>query len=340
MRLPAEWEPQQLVLLVFPAREGEWGPDTDAASEATLALAAAIQTVTPTLLVVPDAEHFAAYADRYSGETLEAPVDDAWVRDFGPITVYDNDEKPLLLDFRFDGWGGKYPSVDNDAFAKILHEKRFAEVGYQRTETVLEGGSIEADGLGTILTTTSCLLDPARNGWDDPEAAETELRRYFGRRADVFWITDGFILGDDTDGHVDTLARLLDERTIAHVTCDDPDDPHYEALREMKEDLRLIRTKHNKAFRLLGLPLPPPIYDEDGRRLAATYANFLISNGRLFVPQYFGAEADDHPGRVADAEAVAILEKGSKYKVVPVDSRVFLRQNGSLHCLTMQIPRF
>ena len=340
MRLPAEWAPQQLVLLAFPLRDGEWEEALDDASEALLVAANAINKVTPTLLVVGDAEHFAAYADRYEGQVIELPTDDSWIRDYGPITVIDNDEKPLLLDFAFDGWGGKYPGPDNDAIPARLHAARFPEVGYQKTDVVLEGGSIESDGLGTILTTTSCLLGPGRNGWDDPERAEPELRKFFGRRADVFWLTDGRIIGDDTDGHVDTLARFLDERTIAYVSCDDENDPHYEELKEMKVDLGDVTTKHNKRFKLLAMPLPPAIHDAAGRRLAATYVNFLISNGHVFVPQYFQHEPADHPGRGADAGAVEILESYGRYTVVPVNCRPFLKQNGSLHCLTMQIPSF
>ncbi|MEO0733728.1 MAG: agmatine deiminase family protein [Bacteroidota bacterium] len=332
MRLPAEWEPQQLVLMTFPHRAGDWGEHLPAVSAAMLAAARAIHAVTPVLMIVPDAEHFAAYATDFPGETLELPANDCWIRDYGPITVFDGQNRPVWLDFTFNGWGDKFTADLDNAVTEHLHRTRFADVERRVVDLVLEGGSMDSDGLGTLLTTTSCLLGANRNGWEEPEKAEVILRQYFGKRTDVYWLTDGELLGDDTDGHVDTLARFLDERTIAYVHCDDPKDPHYAGLREMKEDLGFLRTPYHKGYKLLALPLPPPIYDPtDSHRLPATYANFLISNGTLFLPTYFG-------GKGTDQEAIRILETYGKYRVIPVSCRPFLSQHGSLHCLTMQIP--
>ncbi|MEL7163220.1 MAG: agmatine deiminase family protein, partial [Bacteroidota bacterium] len=210
MRLPAEWEPQQLVLMTFPHRAGDWGDDLPAVSAAMITAANAINTVTPVLLIVPDPEHFARYADDFSGETIELPANDCWIRDYGPLTVFDAQNQPVFLDFTFNGWGGKFPAELDNALTKKLQQKRFPGVKRQAVDLVLEGGSLESDGLGTLLTTTSCLFSAGRNGWDDPEKAEVILRQYFGKRSDVYWLTDGTLLGDDTDGHVDTLARMLD----------------------------------------------------------------------------------------------------------------------------------
>lgn len=340
MTLPAEWHPQQRILMVFPQRDGDWGTGLGAASRAMITAANQINAVTPVLLIVGDAEHFAGYAADYQGETIELPTDDVWIRDSGPITVFDNAGKPLLLDFTFNGWGGKFDAARDNELPRLLHEQRFAEASYQRVDIVLEGGAIESDGQGTLLTTTNCLFSPGRNDWDDPEEADPILQRYFGRKTDIFWLTEGELIGDDTDGHVDTLARFLDERTIVYVRCNDPKDPHFAGLKELWEDLRFVTTPHNKPFKLLPVPLPPAIYAADGHRLPATYANFLISNGTVFVPTYFSGETDDHPGRAADAEALAVFEKHGKYSVVAVDCRPFIEQHGSLHCLTMQVPQW
>lgn len=338
MNLPAEWHPQQLVLFVFPQRDGDWGDQLDAASRCLLTAANQVNEVTPVLLIVGDAEHFAGYAAEFKGQTIELPTDDIWIRDSGPITVFDKQSKPVLLDFTFNGWGGKFNAERDNELPRLLHEQRFTEAGYQRAEVVLEGGAIESDGQGAMMTTTNCLFAPGRNGWDDPEKADLVLQQYFGRKTDIFWLTDGELIGDDTDGHVDTLARFLDERTIAYVRTEDKKDPQFEGLKEMWEDLRFVTTPHGKPYKLLPLPMPPAVYAADGHRLPLTYANFLISNGTIFVPTYFDGEAADHPGKASDAAALAVFEKHGKYKVVAVDCRALIEQHGSLHCATMHVP--
>lgn len=338
MRLPAEWEPQRLVLFTFPRAAGDWEESLHDASAAMIAAANAVNEVTPTLLVVSDREHFAAYAEGYRGKVIHLPTNDCWIRDYGPITVIDKDGKHIMLDFTFNGWGGKFDATEDNQLPARLHKALFPNHGYQKVDLVLEGGAIESDGKGTILTTTTCLFSTGRNNWTNPEVASQQLGKYFGRKTDFFFLTDGELEGDDTDAHVDTLARLLDERTIAYVACEDPKDPHFTSLREMRKDLAMVYTQHNKPYKLLALPLPPPVYAADGHRLPATYANFLISNGTVFVPTYFENEAADHPGKATDAAAIQVLEKHGKYRVVPVDCRPFIEQHGSLHCLTMQIP--
>ncbi|MEM1358711.1 MAG: agmatine deiminase family protein, partial [Bacteroidota bacterium] len=253
MRLPAEWEPQQLVLFAFPRRGGDWGDQLIAASAAMIQAANLVNEVTPVLLIVADPEHYSHYAKDFEGEVLELATDDCWIRDYGPITVLDSDKQPIFLDFTFNGWGGKFSAAQDNQLPARLQAAKFPKVVHQKVDLVLEGGSIDSDGMGTLLTTTTCLLGAGRNNWSEPEKAEKILRQYFGKRTDVYWLTDGELIGDDTDAHVDTLARFLDERTIAYVSCDESSDPHFMSLKEMEEDLKLLRTPHHKAYKLLAL---------------------------------------------------------------------------------------
>lgn len=336
MRLPAEWEPQQTVLLTFPRRDGDWGTGLEGVCRALVRAANLINRRTPTLLLVTDTELFADYADAYAGETLTVPTDDCWVRDYGPLTTVYEDRVLVLNDFVFNGWGGKYDAQNDDDVVERLWRAAYPAAGYRRAPFVLEGGAIDTDGAGTLLTTTACLLGPGRNGWTERSAAEAALTEYFDL-VRVLWLEHGQLAGDDTDGHVDTLARFLTADTIAYVRCDDPADEHYAALGRMEEELKTFRQTDGSPYRLLPLPWPPAVHDADGRRLPLTYANFLISGGAVFVPTYFDGAAADHPGRRADAAAESALA-GYGYDVVTVPSRPFVAQNGSLHCLTMQLP--
>ena len=341
MTLPAEWYPQQMVLFSFPIRNGDWGGLLETASKTMIEVANQVNEVTPVLLVVGDPEHFAAYAADFRGQTIELPTDDVYIRDYAPITVFDKTGQPVFLDFIFNGYAGRYDHADDDQIPKKLHEALFADIGYQRADIILEGGAIDSDGQGGLMTTTTCLFSAGRNDWDDPEKVDPILAKYFGRKTDIFWLTDGELTGDDTDGHVDTLARFLDERTIAYVKCEDKKDPQYAGLKEMWEDLRFVTTPHGKPYKLLALPLPPAVVSTvTGKQLPATYANFLISNGTVFVPSYFSGEAADHPGRATDEAALNVFRKHGKYEVVAVDCRPFIEQGGAIHCLTMQIPKW
>ena len=322
--LPAEWHPQQCVLFCFPRRGGDWGPVLHAAAEAMLVAANVVQEVCPVCLIVPDADFFAPYRDGFRGRVLELPADDSWVRDSGPITVFD--QGPLLLDFTFNGWGGKFDATRDNALPRALHEVLFPAADYRRIPDVLEGGSVESDGRGTILTTSRCLLSPGRNDFTDKAEAEHLLRTTLGAER-VLWLDHGELTGDDTDAHIDTVARFLTPDTIAYVGPPPPDDPQHEDFARMREELRTTAGD----YRLLELPWTGTLYSEvDGHQLPASYANFLISNGTLFLPTY---------GVAADALArEALANQG--YRIVPVPSRPFIEQHGGLHCLTMQIPRW
>ncbi|MBB4077794.1 agmatine deiminase [Lewinella aquimaris] len=324
-RLPAEWESQQTVLLCFPRRGGDWGEVLDAASLAMVEAANRIHEACPVTLIVSDTEHFARFAPQYRGSILELPTDDSWIRDSGPITVFD--DGPLLLDFTFNGWGGKFDARRDNQLPEKIQRRLFPDAAYRRVKEVLEGGSIESDGRGTILTTTRCLLSGGRNEFTDRQEAERLLIDTLGATR-IIWLEHGELIGDDTDAHIDTVARFLDEGTVAYVGPPPPDDEQYSDFVAMRTEI------HEKLadYRLVELPWTGTINSRiDGHRLPASYANFLISNGTLFLPTY-GVPADD--------EAVAVLERESSYAIVPVDCQPFVEQHGALHCLTMQIPNW
>lgn len=339
MTFPPEWAPQEAVLFSFPRRDGDWGETLDAASKAMVAAANLVGKVTRTIMVVGDADHFAKYSDAYEGAHVELLTNDCWIRDFGPITLAMDSGDMEMVDFIFNGWGGKFAAEKDDEIPTLLHQEMFWDYQLRKSTLELEGGSIESDGHGTILTTTKCLLNPNRNdGTMGKEKMEAALTRELGATR-ILWLEHGALLGDDTDAHVDTLARFLDERTIAYVKCDDPTDLHFEEMAAMEKEVQNLTRDDGEAYTLIALPWCPEILSwEDGHRLPATYANFLISDGTVFVPTYFDDAAPDHPGRLADARALEVLAGFGKYAVVGVPCRPFIEQHGSLHCLTMQVP--
>jgi len=261
--------------------------------------------------------------------TVPAPANDTWARDHGPITV-DTGEGPELLDFRFNAWGGKFPWEKDDALNRHLANAGvFGTAPLKPVDFVLEGGSIESDGEGTLLTTSECLLTPSRNPSLDRTAIEHLLAEVLGSNR-VLWLNHGYLAGDDTDSHIDTLARFCAPDHICYVTCPDVADEHYSALAAMEEELKEFRQENGKPYRLTALPWPDPIHDEDGERLPATYANFLIINGAVLLPIY---------GVVQDDEAINVMQGiFPDREIIPIDCRPLVYQHGSLHCVTMQIP--
>ena len=310
-RLPAEWEPQDAVLLAWPHEQTDWHPVLDRARHTFTEIIRAVERYEPVLLVRPD--------------RFDVPTDDTWARDFGPITI-EEDGKPVLLDFTFTGWGGKFPAARDNAATRNLHRlKAFGETPLRSIDLVLEGGSIESDGEGTLLTTTACLLNPNRNPHLDRDLIEQRLRLELGVDT-ILWLKHGALAGDDTDAHIDTLARLCPNKTIVYVACNDPADEHYHDLKAMEEELQAF-----PGYRLLPLPWPRAIHDADGQRLPATYANYLVINGAVLVPTY------NDP---ADAEALEVVQKAfPDREIIGIDCRTLILQHGSLHCVTMQIPR-
>ncbi|MGM0767350.1 MAG: agmatine deiminase family protein [Pseudomonadota bacterium] len=260
---------------------------------------------------------------------VPAPANDTWARDHGPITVA-TAKGPVLLDFRFNAWGGKFPWEKDDALNQhLLNSGSFGATPMARVDFVLEGGSIESDGAGTLLTTSECLLTPSRNPALDRGAIENLLGETLGAER-ILWLNHGYLAGDDTDSHIDTLVRFCAEDHLCYVTCPDVADEHYSALAAMEEELQQFRQADGTPYRLTPLPWPEAIHDEDGHRLPATYANFLIINGAVLLPTY------DVP---QDREAIEILQGLFPDRaIIPINCRPLIHQHGSLHCVTMQIP--
>lgn len=330
-----EWAPQSGVMLTWPHAGTDWAPMLDEVTGCYLRLAAAIAGRGPLLVVAPDAGAVRALlADALSAEAFgrvrvfACPTDDTWSRDHGFLTF--GGPRPTLLDFRFNGWGGKFPAALDNAINARLYAAGLFDGDYRDCLGFeLEGGSIETDGRGTLLTTSRCLLNANRNGGLSRGEAEQRLSHLLG--VDRFlWLDHGALEGDDTDSHVDTLARLCPADTILYCTAPAGDD-HHDELAAMERELRAFRTREGRPYRLLALPLPAPVRDDDGQRLPATYANYLVMDSAVLVPTYAQPEADALALRVV-AEAYPGRE------IVGVDCRALVRQHGSLHCATMQFP--
>ncbi|MEE9367317.1 MAG: agmatine deiminase family protein [Pontiella sp.] len=309
-RLPAEWEPQDAVLLVWPHENTDWAPILDDALQMFDAISAAILRFQHVISIRPDA--------------VNIPSNDTWARDFGPITVEENG-KPLLLDFTFNGWGGKYPAELDNVITRNLHALgALGQTPLQTVDFILEGGSIESDGEGTLLTTTECLLNPNRNPHLSTAQIEDRLHNEFGSHT-ILWLKHGALAGDDTNAHIDTLARLCPDKTIVYVACNDPTDEHYEDLKAMEQELQSF-----EGYRLHPLPWPTAKFNTDGSRLPATYTNYLVINGAVLVPTY------NDP---ADAAALEVIQKAfPDREMIGIDCSTLIIQHGSLHCVTMQIP--
>jgi agmatine deiminase len=332
-RLPAEWEAQDGVLLAWPHAQTDWAPLLAEVETVYVAVVAAIALFEQVILVVADvaavtAKLQEAGVDLKWVKLYQAPCDDTWARDFGPITVMD-DGQPRLLDFTFTGWGGKFDARQDNAITSTLAAQGAFSAPVTTIELVLEGGGIESDGAGTLLTTAECLLNPNRNAHLNRAAIETELRHHFGAQH-VLWLENGYLAGDDTDSHIDTLARLAPGDTIVYQACTEPDDEHFAALHAMAAELHALRSGEGRPYRLLALPWPRACYD-GAARLPATYANFLVINAAVLVPTY------NDP---ADAAALAVIgEAFPDREIIGIDCRPLIRQHGSLHCVTMQLPQ-
>lgn len=292
------------------------------------------------LLVAPDAARAEACLSAALPEgqmrrvrMASCPTDDTWARDYGFITLMeergDGSAEPVLLDFRFNAWGGKFPSSKDDSVNRLLYEGGYATGRYEpHPDFVLEGGSVETDGRGTLLTTAQCLLSKGRNEHLTREQLTHHLQALL-RSERVIWLENGHLIGDDTDGHIDTLVRFAPADTLIYIGCDDENDAHFEPLGRMQDELRRLRTAEGEPYRLLRMPMPEAIW-YDGERLPATYANYLVINDAVICPTY-GQPASDQ--MAMDVLREAYPERD----VVGVDAMVIVRQHGSVHCLTMQL---
>lgn len=333
-RLPAEWEAQDGVLMAWPHEGTDWAYMLDDVRPVFVEIIRQITRFERVLLTAPTAAvagDFLATAgvDMTRVTIREMPNNDTWARDFGPITVIFNDQ-PVLLDFGFNGWGLKFPADHDNMITRRLKEQGALAPNIKTIGMVMEGGSIESDGLGTILTTAACLLSPNRNPQLDRSEIEQGMASLLGTRR-VLWLSHGWLAGDDTDSHIDTLARICPDNVIIYTACDDPRDEHYPELKLMEQELRAFRAPDGSPYRLVPLPWPKTRFDEQAHRLPATYANFLVINGAVLVPTYRDQEKD--------APALELIGQAFPGReIIPVDCLPLLEQHGSLHCVTMHLP--
>ncbi|MCD6211956.1 MAG: agmatine deiminase family protein [Sulfurovum sp.] len=334
LRMPAEWEKQRVVLLSFPHEDTDWHneaceSDLEAALSPFIRIAQAIAYSEAVYIICKNKEKISSlFCSTRNMTFIEIPTNDTWIRDYGYISIKENEESKLL-DFTFDGWGGKFKADLDNTVNSALHKKGY--MGTTPLETidfVLEGGSIESDGEGTILTTSACLCNKNRNGGLSKKEIEETLLHYLGADK-VLWLDHGYLAGDDTDSHIDTLARFVNKETIAYVKCDDKEDEHYEALKKMEEQLQTFTTKEGNAYKLAALPMCEGKYDDENHRLPATYANFLITNDTLLYPTY-NDKNDKQAGEIFKA---LFPDK----EIIPIKCLKLIEQGGSLHCSTMQI---
>lgn len=331
--LPAEWALQSGIQLTWPHAGTDWAYMLDEVQECFIHIAHEIALREKLLIVTPEPEEVKhLISDKVNMENvhfLPCETNDTWARDHGAITMMDADG-PSLLDFKFNGWGLKFDADKDNLITQHAVEAKALKGNYvNRLNFVLEGGSIESDGMGTLLTTSECLLSPNRNGQMNQVEIEEYLCSVFHIER-VLWLDHGYLAGDDTDSHIDTLARFCSPDTIAYVQCTDTSDEHYEALRKMEEQLKTFRTLNGEPYQLLALPMADKI-EEEGERLPATYANFLIMNDVVLYPIYRQPENDVRAGEV-------LKEAFPQHEIIGIDCRALIKQHGSLHCVTMQYP--
>ncbi|HEX7028598.1 MAG TPA: agmatine deiminase family protein [Gammaproteobacteria bacterium] len=338
--IPAEWHPQDGVILTWPHPDSDWAEVLQQIEPEFVSMAAATSRFENVLVICREPAHeqhirgLLASAGKTGIEAKAENIryahiktNDTWSRDFGPISIV-RDGQPQLLDFKFNGWGGRYPAELDNAVNGHLRDLGFFATELQPQNFILEGGSIESDGAGTLLTTRRCLLNDRRNP-GDLDALTRALLDYLPVQR-VLWLEHGMLLGDDTDSHIDNLARFVAEDTLVYLQCEDPSDEHHEELHAMAAELTRFRTPGGAPYKLVPLPMPRAIFSRvDSRRLPASYVNFLIINEAVLVPQF------NDP---ADEVALRTLEQCfPDRRMIGIDSRGFVEQNGGIHCLTMQV---
>ena len=335
-RMLAEWEKQKKIQLTWPHRSTDWCYMLEDITTTFVEISDAITKYEDLLVVgeeidiAKDKLRNALDSEQYSRITFfECPNNDTWARDHGFISIMDNNSADIRLqDFQFNGWGQKFPSEKDNSINKILFDNDLVKGTYEsHLDFVLEGGSIESDGEDTVFTTEPCLLAPHRNQPRKKEEIEEYLKTALGCKR-VIWLQHGNLEGDDTDGHIDTLARICPNDTITYTKCDDKNDSQWKELNLMEEELKELKTLDGQKYKLVPLPCPSAIYDEDNLRLPATYANYLVINGAVLVPTY------DQPSDIIACNQIKKIYPDRD--IIPIDSRNIIQQHGSIHCLTMQ----
>lgn len=334
LALPAEWYKQQAIQLTWPKLNSDWKNHFEEVEKCFVQIAIEIAKRQSLWIVCSSKELVIKY---FAAELLskisffEIDSNDTWARDHGGITVFKN-KMPLVYDFCFNGWGLKFSAEkDNLITQKLFNQNAFSKAKLEdKSNFVLEGGSVESDGNGSLMTTENCLLSKNRNDQLSKAEIELQLKQFFGSEQ-VLWLKHGNLAGDDTDSHIDTLARFIPGNKIAFVQCSDPLDEHFNEFKAMKQELKNFKNTDGENYELIPLPMTTAIYDkEDGHRLPATYANFLIMNDAVLLPIY-NVETD----RIA----IETMQRAMPdYEIVPIDCSILIRQHGSLHCVTMQYP--
>lgn len=331
--LPAEWYPQSGIQLTWPHARTDWAYMLPEVEECFINIAREIAKRELLLIVTPEPERveqqIASVVNTSNVRFLKCDTNDTWARDHGAITRID-EGSPTLLDFNFNGWGLKFTSDKDNQITRLATESQALNGRYENhLDFVLEGGSIESDGMGTLLTTSTCLLSPNRNNRMNKTDIEEYLTSAF-RLQQLLWLDYGYLAGDDTDSHIDTLARFCSPTSIAYVQCTDTNDEHYEALQKMETQLKTFRTLSGKPYQLFALPMADEIVINE-ERLPATYANFLIINNAVLYPTYNQPQNDQ--------KAKEVLQKAfPNSEIIGIDCRALIKQHGSLHCVTMQYP--
>ncbi len=340
-RFPAEWEPQAAVILAWPHADTDWAPWLKEVEQSYIELARAILARSGLVLLVKNkALETRALrlidrdADKQSGKlrTTRYDYDDTWLRDTGPITLSQLDasgaEHFRWLDFSFTGWGGKYGASKDDKIVQhLIGLAEFGAIEHTPVPFALEGGAIESDGAGTLLTTWNC-LNKRHPGKSRAEIEKVLMQSLAVQR--VLWLEHGELAGDDTDAHIDTLARFASTDCIVYQGCDDETDPHFAPLNAMAAEIAALKQANGAPYRTIALPWAPILTASDGRRLAASYANYLVLNGAILMPGY-GVETDI-------AASMQLSLAFPQHEIVVVPARSLIEQNGSLHCVTMQLP--
>jgi len=335
-RLPAEWEAQSGVLITWPHQHSDWADAISPIETIYLQLVKAITRFEKTLIIAYDAPHQQHIKTQIKTAGLSdsniifsiAQTNDTWIRDYGPITLDKNNNH--ILDFRFNGWGNKFDaSLDNLVTRQLVDSGTLKAEKITHAEFILEGGSIESDGKGTLLTTSPCLLADTRNLLLSKDNISDIIKTTLGINK-ILWLDYGYLSGDDTDSHIDMLARFTDPDTIVYVKCENKEDEHYDANQKMETQLKSFLNWQENPYALKAIPFPDPVFDEDGRRLPASYANFLIINNAVLVPVYNDKNDKQALNTIADCFP--------DREIIGIPFLSAIEQNGSLHCLTMQIP--
>lgn len=329
-RMPAEWEPQSFLQLTFPHPASDWNYLLDEVSECFVDIIQSASRFQDVLVICDNISRVKKYFNHTENiYFFEIESNDTWARDHGGITILENGNA-IVQDYVFNGWGNKFEAgLDNQLTKEIFKNNILSNCKLTSFDFVFEGGSIESDGKGTILTTSECLLSKNRNAQFSKQEIENILKENLGANR-ILWLNHGYLAGDDTDSHIDTLARFTDENTIVYVGCNNPDDEHFEALNKMKSELDQFLNFEGNPYKLVELPMPDACFDSEGNRLPATYANFTILNNAVLVPVYRVQQ---------DETALAKLrECFPKKEIIAVNCRILVEQHGSLHCVTMQYP--